>query len=64
MVRKTNIRKFNKSRKRKSKFTQVERLAYQMGRVERGKSNPNSRVHESFKNGLNGKTSSKKKPLF
>lgn len=57
-------KKFNNTRKKRAKFTQVERLAYQMGRIERGKKNPNSRVHESFNNGLNGKSSTKKKPLF
>ena len=54
----------SKSRKRRSKFTQVERIAYQMGQVKRGLANPNSRVYASYVNGCNGKSTKHKKPLF
>lgn len=54
----------SKSRKKRSKFTQVEKIAYQMGQVKRGLANPNSRVYASYVNGCNGKTRKNKKPLF
>lgn len=54
----------SKSRKRRSKFTQVERMAYHIGQVKRGLANPNSRVYASYQNGAKGKTTSHKKPLF
>ena len=56
--------KGRKSSKQKKKFTEVERLAYNMGRIKKGLSNPNSRVYESYQNGCNGKTTKNKKPLF
>lgn len=57
--------KSRKSSKSKKKYTEVERLAYNMGRIKKGLSNPNSRVYESYVNGCNdNKTSKKKKPLF
>ncbi len=51
-------------RKKKSNRTELEKLAFNMGKVERGLNNPNSRVYESYKNGKTGKTSSKRKPLI
>ena len=59
-----NYRRTTKGKKRKSKYTELERLAYNMGKVKRGISNPDSRVHVSYNNGLKGKTTSKKKPLI
>ena len=50
--------------KRKSKYCDLERLAYNMGKVKRGLSNPNSRVYASYKNGCSGIASGKKKPLI
>ena len=54
-------KKFGKSKK---KYTEVERLAYNMGRIKKGLSNPNSRVYESYVNGCQGKTTKNTKPLF
>ena len=51
-------------RKKKSNKTELERFAYNMGKVERGLRNPESRVFESYNNGKTGKTSSKRKPLI
>lgn len=53
------------SRKKKSgKYTEIERFAYNMGRVNLGLSNPNSRVKESYDNGKKRPTKKEKKPLF
>lgn len=46
------------------KYTEIEKLAYNYGRVTRGIKNPNSRVYESFVNGRDGKSTENKKPLF
>ena len=56
-------RKFNK-RKNKSRFTEIEKFAYKMGKVARGVKNSDSRVFASYNNGLNGQTTTKKKPLI
>ena len=48
----------------KSKRTYLEKLAYNMGKIQRGIKNPVSRVHESYANGLTGKTTTNKKPLI
>lgn len=47
--------------KRKSKYSAIERLAFNMGRVETASAN--SRVAESFENGKKA-TNRKKKPMF
>ncbi len=47
--------------RRRSKYSAIERLAYNMGRVETASSN--SRVAESFENGKKATTRTKK-PLF
>ncbi len=52
-----------KPKKKSSKYTSVEKLAYQIGQIEKGLKNPNSRVYESFNNGRNIEKK-KKKPLF
>ena len=46
---------------RRSRYSSIERLAYNMGRVETASSN--SRVAESFENGKKATTRTKK-PLF
>ena len=51
-------------KKNKSKFTELERLAYNMAKVDKGLKNPNSRVYESYHNGANGIANGKKKPLI
>ena len=52
-----------KRTRKKRKFTQAEKLAYQLGQIDRGLKNPNSRVSESFNNGRKA-TKRTKKPLF
>ena len=52
------------NRKRKPRFSELERLAYNLGQIERGKKNPDSKVHESYNNGLKEKTPRKRKPLI
>lgn len=55
----------NKSRRRKkSSYTELERMAYNLGKVKRGLNNPNSRVFESYNNGCTGKTAKNRKPLI
>lgn len=51
-------------RKKRSSYTELERMAYNLGKVKRGLNNPNSRVFESYKNGCTGKTTKNKKPLI
>ena len=62
-------RKYNSARKkykkRSSKYTELEKLAYQRGQLKAGLQNTNSRVYESYMNGLkNNKNNRKKKPLI
>ena len=55
----------NKPRRRKkSSYTELERMAYNLGKVKRGLNNPNSRVFESYKNGCTSKTTKNRKPLI
>lgn len=49
---------------KKTKRTAVEHTAFLMGLVDRGRSNPNSRISESYNNGRKKPESQKKKPLF
>ena len=48
-----------KPRRRKSKYSSVETFAYKMALVERGRKNPDSKITESYNNGL--KTAERKK---
>ena len=57
-------RRVRRMRKSKPKYTELEKLAYNMGKVKKGIANPESRVHESYRNGLQGKSKRKKKPLI
>ena len=50
--------------KNKNKRTEVERTAFLMGQVERGRKNPDSRITESFNNGKKESSPTKKKSLF
>lgn len=55
------------TRKRKSKYTEVEKLAYKMGQVMAGCENEDSKVYESMANGMASvvdKKARKTKPLF
>lgn len=51
-------------RKKRSSYTELERMAYNLGKVKRGLNNPNSRVFQSYKNGCTGKTTKNRKPLI
>ena len=62
--RNTGRRLIRRKRKRKSKYTEVEKIAYRMGQVERGRKNSNSRISESYANGLKEKPAKEKKTLF
>ena len=60
-------RKYNNSRKKtksKVKYSKAEKLAYNLGRIAKSLKNQNSLVYDSYINGLNGKTTTNKKPLF
>lgn len=54
----------NKGKGKGKKYTELEKLAYNMGRVKKGLTNPDSRVYESFNNGRCGKTTKNTKPLI
>lgn len=55
----------NKPRKgKKSSYTELERLAYNLGKINRGLKNPDTRVFASYKNGCIGKTANNTKPLY
>jgi len=54
---------YGKRKYRKSKYTQVERLAFNWGLIEQGLRNPDSRVSASLKAGHEYATR-KKKSLF
>lgn len=49
-----------KNNKKKSKYSDTEKLAYSMGCIARGIKNPNSLVYASYQNGLNPKAKEKK----
>ena len=60
-------RRYNSRKKfkaKKKKFTELERMAYNLGKVNRGLHNTDSRVYASYQNGLKGKTTRNKKPLI
>lgn len=50
--------------RRRSKYTTLERTAFNMGLISRGIQNKESRVFESFNNGLNAKSGRTKKPII
>ena len=51
-------------RKRRSKYSAVERQAYLNGMVERGLKNPESKISQSFNRGKQAPTKRKKRTLF
>lgn len=53
-----------RKKKRKSKYTEIEKLAYQLGRIDCGLKNPDSRVSESYANGRKALKVKHKKSLF
>lgn len=57
----------NGGKKKKSKYTEVEKFAFQLGRATVGCENPDSRVRESYENGMKStqpKEKKTQKPLF
>ena len=52
-----------KKKGKKSKYTQLERLAYQMGQIDKGLKDSNTLVYDSFQAGCTA-TKRKKKPLY
>lgn len=50
--------------KSKSKYTELEKLSFKFGQIQRGLTNPDSRVYESYNNGKNGTTKKTRKPLL
>ena len=54
---------FKRKSTRKSKYTEAEKLAYNLGLIEKGKKNPESRIFESYNRGLQGQVSKKQKPI-
>lgn len=62
--RNTNYRNKGRKNKRKvSRSTELKRLAYNMGQVEKGLKNPNSQISSSFQAGKD-REKTKRKPLF
>lgn len=51
-------------KRKKRRYTQVEKTAYLVGQVERGLKNPESRISASYKNGLTPPVYKRKKTLF
>lgn len=50
--------------RKKKKYTDVEKFAYNLGLVQKGLKNPDSRVTESYQNGLKVQETKKRKSLF
>lgn len=59
MAKKRYTRKLNK----KTKYSRLERLAYNLGQIERGREH-DTRVADAFNAGMKGKSKKLKKPLF
>lgn len=57
-------RQIRRNSKRKPRFTEVEKVAYYMGQVQRGLKNPDSKISDSYKAGATAKTKKPKKSLF
>ena len=63
MPRYNTKNKKRRNNKRKSRSSELKRLAYNMGQVEKGLKNSNSQISSSYNAGLN-RTKKQKKPLF
>lgn len=55
---------YYRNRRRKGKYSTLERTAFNMGLINRGLQNKGSRVYESYCNGLNAKSGRTKKPII
>ena len=53
-----------KNKKYKNKRSALEKLAYDLGKIERGKSNPDSKVYTSYHAGKSQPKASTRKPLI
>ncbi|MBQ8357361.1 MAG: hypothetical protein IJX39_06075 [Clostridia bacterium] len=49
---------------KKSKYNDLQRFAYKMGQIERGRKNPDSLITESYNNGKTPREKKQKKSLF
>ena len=49
--------------RRRSKYSNLERLAFQMGRIDKGLKDSNTRVYDSYQAGCTA-TKRAKKPLY
>lgn len=49
---------------KKPKYSETEKLAFRMGQISRGIKNPNSKVYESYNNGLKPPQKKDKKSMF
>lgn len=60
-----NARNNSKGKKNKSKYTDLEKLAFDLGKIQAG-IKEDTKVKESYENGLNSKNKEKKKkkPLY
>lgn len=58
-----NNKRNKKNKKGISRATQLKRLAYNMGQVEKGLKNSESQISDSYNAGLN-RTAKQKKSLF
>ena len=54
---------FKRKTSRRQKYTEAEKMAYNLGLIERGKKNPDSRIFDSYQAGLNGHVAKQRKPL-
>lgn len=59
----STIRTRRSRRTRRSKYSNLERLAFQMGRIEKGLKDSNTRVYDSYQAGCDT-TKRVKKPLY
>ena len=59
---KKNYKKNYKSKKKGRSY--LEKLAWDLGRIERGKSNPDSKVYASYHAGKSQPKASARKPLI
>ena len=53
-----------KSRSKKPRYNELQRLAFNMGKVQLGLSNPDSLITESYERGLKKKERKPRKTLF
>lgn len=56
--------KSSKKTSKKTSYTELERTAYNLGLIKRGLANKDSRVYESYLNGINMRSKKSRKPLI